>query len=367
MENSEENVESYGGFIASTCAGKGLLPFDRTGVGAVVERGVKLAGSREKLSANFGAVENVIVEASYWAGVEDRDVVTAADVERAVEERKYRSSKIEDRIRELIENDTLMISTEGTVVGQINGMAVLSLGDYAFGKPSKVTVKTFMGDSGLVSIEREVKLSGKIHNKGQMIVKSFLGDRFARDFPISVSASICFEQLYDEIEGDSATCAEVYALMSSLSGLPIAQAVAVTGSMNQHGEVQPIGGVNEKIEGFFDVCVLKGLTGCQGVIIPKRNVRNLMLKKAICEAVEEGKFHVYPIETVDEGLEILMGKAAGERDGKGVFPKGTVNRLTSDKLRELATGLKAFGKPKPKHKAVAKDTKAAVAGKDKKK
>jgi lon-related putative ATP-dependent protease len=368
MENSEDNVDSYAGFIASTCAGKELLPFDKTGVGAVVEHGVKLSGSCEKLSANFGAVEDVIVEASYWAGVEDRDVVTGPDVERAVEERKHRSSKIEDRIRELIENDTLMISTEGTTVGQINGMAVLSLGDYAFGKPSKVTVKTFMGDSGLVSIEREVKLSGKLHNKGQMIVKSFLGDRFARDFPIAVSASICFEQLYDEIEGDSATCAEVYALMSSLSELPIAQGIAVTGSMNQHGEVQPIGGVNEKIEGFFDVCVAKGLTGKQGVIIPKRNVRNLMLKKAVCAAVEEGKFFVYPIETVDEGLEILMGKAAGERDAKGIFPKGTVNRLVGDKLKELATGLKAFGKPKPKkHKAAVKDTKTTTAKKDKKK
>ena len=367
MNNTEGSVENYAGFIASTCSEKGLLPFDISGVGAVVECGVKLAGSTDKISANFGAVENVIVEASYWAGIEARDVVTEADVLRAVEERKYRSSKIEDRIRELIENDTLMISTEGEMVGQINGMAVLSLGDYAFGKPSKVTAKTFMGDSGLVSIEREVKLSGKIHNKGQMIVKSFLGDRFARSFPISVSASICFEQLYDEIEGDSATCAEVYALMSSLSGQPIKQSIAVTGSMNQHGEVQPIGGVNEKIEGFFDVCVAKGLTGTQGVIIPKRNLRNLMLKKSVRDAVAEGKFFVYPIEMVDEGMEILTGKTPGERGAKGEFPKGTINRLVADKLHELATGLKAFGKPKVKHKAAPKDAKTTTLKKDRKK
>ncbi|MCK4846348.1 MAG: ATP-dependent protease, partial [Deltaproteobacteria bacterium] len=205
------------------------------------------------------------------------------------------------------------------------------------------------------------------HNKGQMIVKSFLGDRFARSFPISVSASICFEQLYDEIEGDSATCAEVYALMSSLSGQPIKQSIAVTGSMNQHGEVQPIGGVNEKIEGFFDVCVAKGLTGTQGVIIPKRNLRNLMLKKSVRDAVAEGKFFVYPIEMVDEGMEILTGKTPGERGAKGEFPKGTINRLVADKLHELATGLKAFGKPKVKHKAAPKDAKTTTLKKDRKK
>lgn len=345
MARDEKSMEKYAHFVGTCCTKQGLLPFDATGVAGVVEFGARLAGEKEKLSARFNDIQTLVEEAGYWASVEGSSTVTAGHVEKALDEKRYRHSKVEDRLREYITEDTIMVDTEGAVVGQINGLAVLSLGDYAFGKPSRVTARTFMGDAGVVNLEREVKMSGKIHNKALMILKSFLGERFARDFPMTLSASICFEQLYDEIEGDSATCTEVYSLLSSLSGKPIDQSFAVTGSMNQFGEVQPIGGVNEKIEGFFDVCTAKGLTGRQGVIIPGRNVKNLMLKREVREAVAGGKFAIYPIDMVDEGIEILTGVRAGERGADGVFPEGTINRLAGDTLRDLAKKYKAFGRP----------------------
>ncbi|GMR04319.1 MAG: ATP-binding protein [Thermodesulfobacteriota bacterium] len=345
MARSEENMEKYAHFVAMSCDKLGLLPFDRSGVAGVVEYGARLAGEKEKLTARFNDVQNLVEEASYWAGADGDTTVTASHIEKAIEEKRYRHSKVEDRLREYITEDTLMVDTEGAVVGQVNGIAVLSLGDYAFGKPSRITARTFMGDAGVVNLEREVKMSGRIHNKALMILKSFLGERFARDFPLTLTASVCFEQLYDEIEGDSATCAEVYALLSSISGKPIDQRFAVTGSMNQFGEVQPIGGVNEKIEGFFEVCKGKGLTGDQGVVIPRRNVKNLMLKAEVRRAVAEGKFYVYPIDMVDEGIEILTGVDAGQRGPDGVFPEGTINRLAEDRLRDLAKRFKAFGRP----------------------
>ncbi|HKZ46945.1 MAG TPA: S16 family serine protease, partial [Thermodesulfobacteriota bacterium] len=247
----------------------------------------------------------------------------------------------------LITEGMLLIDTDGAVAGQVNGIAVLDLGDYAFGKPSRITAKTFLGDAGIVNIEREVKMSGRIHNKALMILTSYLGERFAQNTPMTLSASICFDQLYEEIEGDSATCTEFYALMSSLSGLPLNQGIAVTGSMNQLGEVQPIGGVNEKIEGFFDVCAAKGLTGKQGVIIPKKNVKHLMLKNEVVLAVKGGKFAVYPIERVEQGLEILTGTPAGERQPDGTYPAETIHYLVAKRLKELAKTLKEFGKAKP--------------------
>ncbi len=353
MARDEKNIEKYAHFVGTCCTRQELLPFDATGVAGVVEFGARLAGEKEKLSARFNDIQTLVEEAGYWAGVDGAETVSAGHVERALREKVARHSKIEDRLREYITEDTIMLDTEGAVVGQINGLAVLSMGDYAFGKPSRVTARTFMGDAGVVNLEREVKMSGKIHNKALMILKSFLGERFARDFPLTLSASVCFEQLYDEIEGDSATCAEVYALLSSLADKPIDQSFAVTGSMNQFGEVQPIGGVNEKIEGFFDVCKAKGLTGAQGVIIPRRNVKNLMLKREVREAVAEGKFAVYPIDMVDEGMEILTGVDAGVRGTDGFFPEGTINRLAGDRLKDLAKRYKAFGRPPAtkKHKA----------------
>ncbi|MBI5561314.1 MAG: AAA family ATPase [Deltaproteobacteria bacterium] len=345
MERGETNVMKYAWYIATRCKEEGLLPFDGSGVARVVERGCRIAGDKDKLTARFNEIKNVVVEASYWAGVDGASVVSARHVERAEAEAVYRHSRIEDRLRDYIKDDVIMVDTDGRVAGQINGIAVLDMGDYAFGKPSRITARTHMGDAGIVNIEREVKMSGKIHNKALLILSGFLGERFARNFPITLSASICFEQLYDEIEGDSATCTEVYALLSSLADAPIDQGFAVTGSMNQRGEVQPIGGVNEKIEGFFDVCKAKGLTGRQGVIMPRRNVRNLMLRKEVVEAVEQGRFSIYPIDNIDDGLEILTGMTVGVRDASGKYPEGTINSLVEKKLLSLAKGLKEFGRP----------------------
>jgi len=350
MPRNKENTDKYAYFITACCGKDSLKPFDKTGVARVVEHGSRLAGEKNKLSTRFNDIQNLVEEASYWAGADGAEFATVEHVERALKEKVRRHSRIEDRLREYIEDDTIMVQTEGEAVGQINGLAVLSLGDYTFGKPSRITARTYMGDSGVVNIEREAKMSGRIHNKAHLILKSFLGARFANGFPLTLSASVCFEQLYEGIEGDSATCAEVYSLLSSLSEIPIKQGLAITGSMNQRGEVQPIGGVNEKIEGFFDVCVAKGLTGEQGVIIPGRNVRNLMLKKEVREAVANGRFSIYSIDDVNEGIEILTGKTAGTRGMDGKYPAGTVNRKVEDKLRQLAKGYKAFGRPKPAKK-----------------
>jgi lon-related putative ATP-dependent protease len=350
MEKNEKNIEQYALFVAARCAEEGLLPFSPTGVAAIAEYGCRLAANKSKLSARFNDIKNLLIEASHFAGLDNSASVAGEHVEKAKEEKRERHSKIEEKYREYIIDDTLMIDTEGAVVGQVNGIAVLNPGDYAFGKPSRVTARTYMGDTGVVNIERDVKLSGKVHNKGLMIIKSFIGDRYARTFPLTLSASLCFEQLYDEIDGDSATCAEVYVLLSSLSGVAIDQSLAITGSMNQKGEVQPIGGVNEKVEGFFDVCSARGLTGHQGVILPEKNVKNLVLRRDVVEAVEAGKFAIYPIEQVDEGLEILTGKTVGVRDAKGAFPKGSINQLVESRLHVLATKYKAFGRPVPKKK-----------------
>lgn len=348
MPRNDRNMDKYALFVGTRCKEGGLVPFDRTGVARVIEHGARLAGDREKLSARFNDVANLVVEASYWAGTEGSKTVSAAHVERAWSEQAYRNSKISDKLRDYIKDDTILIATEGRAVGQVNGLAVLDPGDWAFGKPSRVTARVFMGDSGVVNIEREVKMSGRIHNKALMIFTGFLGERFARKFPLTLSASITFEQLYEEIEGDSATCTEIYALYSALTGAALDQGLAVTGSMNQNGEVQPIGGVNEKIEGFFEICRAKGLTGSQGVIIPRRNVRHLMLRREVVEAVRDGKFSIYPIEHVDEGLEILTGLPAGERGEDGEFAEGSLNRMAEKRLSELARKMKEFGRPAAK-------------------
>ncbi|MBI5455217.1 MAG: AAA family ATPase, partial [Deltaproteobacteria bacterium] len=353
LPKTDENIQKYAHFVATRCREDKVAPFDRGAVARVVEYGCRLSGDKDKLSARFNDIKSIVVEAGYWAKSEGTASVNASHVEKAIRERVYRNSKIEEKIRDYITQDTIMVSTDGSVVGQVNGIAVLDPGDYAFGKPSRITARTFMGDSGVVNIEREVKMSGKIHNKALMILTSFLGERYAQTFPLTLSATVTFEQLYEEIEGDSATCSETYALLSSLSGIPIDQAIAVTGSMNQRGEVQPIGGVNEKIEGFFEVCKAKGLTGKQGVIIPKRNVRNLMLKSEVIEAVEAGRFAIYPIENVDEGFEILSATPIGEKDASGKYPEGTVNHLVEKRLLTLARSLKDFGKGPEKKKGEA--------------
>lgn len=342
MPRSSTTENYYACFIASKCEEHNVVHFNKEAVARIVEFGSRFSGNKDKLTARFGLLEDMVIEAGHWASIENRTEVMAEDVTRAYDERVYRHSKIDDKIKEFIAEDSIMVDTSGEVVGQLNGVAILNPGDYSFGKPSRITAKTYLGEEGIINIESEVKKSGKIYNKAHLIVKSFLGQRFARECPLSFNASVCFEQLYEEIEGDSATCAEYYALASSLSEIPLNQGIAVTGSMNQMGEVQPIGGVNEKIEGFFDVCLERGLTSKNGVIIPRRNVKNLMLKVEVRDAVSEGKFNVYGIDNVDEGLEILTGKVAGKMKVDGTYKSGTINHQIQKKLIGLADTLHKY-------------------------
>jgi len=339
MDRTKENIEKYAGFISLCQKKEGLLPFDRTAVARIVEYGSRLADHQNKLSMKFSEIEDLIRESNYWASKDNSIVVKAEHVEKAIDEKIYRVNMIESHIKELMLEDTIIVDTEGAKVGQVNGLAVIDMGDYSFGKPSRITAKIYAGRAGIVNIERETKMSGKIHEKAIMIISSYLGSKYAVKKPISLSASITFEQLYEMIEGDSATCAELYALLSSISGVPLKQSIAVTGSMDQNGEVQPIGGVNEKIEGFFDLCKLRGLNGDHGVIIPKRNIKHLNLKKEVIEAVKEGKFTIYAIDKMEEGLEILTGMKAGELDEQGQYPEGTINYLVTKRLTEITESM----------------------------
>lgn len=342
IDRTPDNVNAYASFICGCCQSDALKPFDRSGVAKVVEHGSRVAEDQTKLSSRFGQLKDLLIEADYWAGKEGSSTVKAEHVRKAIEEKVYRSNLVEERLREMIADDTIMVDIDGAVVGQVNGLAVYSLGDISFGKPSRITAKTFMGRGGVINIEREARLSGKTHDKGVLIFSGYLGYKYAQDKPLSVSASICFEQSYSGVDGDSASSTELYAILSSLSDLPIKQSIAVTGSVNQQGEVQPIGGVNQKIEGFFDVCKVKGLTGEQGVMIPSQNVKNLMLREDVVEAVAQGKFHIYAVKTIDEGIEILTGVKAGVRGEDGRYPEGTVNYLVDRRLRETAEGMKEF-------------------------
>lgn len=336
MDWNGDNLRKYAQFIGTVCREEGLRHFDASGVGKVVEFGARQAAHRDKLATQFGDVVDLLRQSSYWAGTNKHSHVTAGDVQQALDEQIYRGNRIEQRLREMIEEGTILIDTQGEAVGQINGLSVMPMGDYSFGRPSRITARTFAGSAGVVNIDREAKLGGPLHNKGAMILAGYLGGRYARNLPLSLSASLTFEQLYEGVEGDSASSAELFALLSSLTGLPIRQDLAVTGSVNQHGEIQAIGGVNEKIEGFFSICRLDGLTGKQGVIIPRANVRHLMLREEVVEAVESGRFHIYPIASVDEGMALLTGRDAGEPRKDGEYPDGTVNALAVKAVRELA-------------------------------
>ncbi len=341
MERTPEHEQEIARFLRARCQeDSSLLPFDPTGVAKVVEASAKLAEDQKKLSCRFGVLTSIIKEASYWARTEGSDYVTGDHVRKALTERDRRSNRIEEKIREMIARGQILVDTEGEKTGQVNGLAVLQLGDYTFGKPSRITATVHTGKDGIIDIEREAELGGHTHTKGIMILKGFLGERFASEKPLSLSASLTFEQSYSMIDGDSASSTELYALLSALSGLPIKQGIAVTGSVNQKGEIQPIGGVNEKIEGFFRVCKVKGFTGEQGVIIPERNVDNLMLSEEIVEAVREGKFHIYPVKTVEEGIEILTGVPAGKKRKDGTFPEGTVFGRVAARLDEIRAALK---------------------------
>ena len=342
MNKDDEKIQQYASFIRKICDGDKLRPFDKTGIAAVVEHGVRITGRQKKLSTRFHLIADLLREANYWAEKDRSDVVTEKHVDKANEKRIYRVNLIEEKIQEMIDDGTILIDSDGMVVGQVNGLSVYNLGDYMFGKPSRITVKTSMGKAGIINIEREAEMSGPTHNKGVYILAGYLRGKYAQDKPITMSASICFEQSYGGVDGDSASSTEIYALLSSLSGLPLRQDIAVTGSVNQKGEIQPIGGVNEKIEGFFDVCKAKGLTGRQGAMIPHLNIGDLMLRKDVVEVVKEGKFRIYSVETIDQGIEILTGVEAGEKLGDGRFKEGTVNGLVDEKLRELGKKIKEF-------------------------
>ena len=333
-----ENIQKIAQFIRNRCVEEGLPHFDVSAVSRVIEYSSRQVEDQRKLTTRFAHVDDIVQEAAFWAGRGGHAIVTAADVTRAIDERVYRSNQFEERLRELTTDGTLMVDTTGAVVGQVNGLAVLELGDYAFGRPNRITCQTFQGRAGVINIEREAKLSGHIHDKGMLILAGFLGGRYAQDKPLTLSASIAFEQSYEGVDGDSASSTELYALLSSLAGLPLNQAIAVTGSVNQRGEIQAIGGATLKIEGFFDVCraMPAGLTGEQGVILPAANVPNLVLRDDVIAAVADGKFHIYPVRTVDEGIELLTGLPAGVRGPDGAYPADTVNGKVDRRLRELA-------------------------------
>jgi lon-related putative ATP-dependent protease len=342
MPKSASAIGDYARFIKKITDEDNLLPFDKTGIAAVIEYGTRIAGRHQKLSTRFHVIADVVREASYWAQKDGRTVVGAEHVETAVGERFERVSLIENKIQEMIEEGSILIDTAGAAVGQVNGLSVYDMGQFAFGKPTRITAKTAVGRAGIINIEREADLSGPTHNKGVLILGGYLRAKYAQDKPFALSASIAFEQSYGGVDGDSASSTEIYALLSSLSGLALRQDIAVTGSVNQKGEIQPIGGVNEKLEGFFDVCRAKGLTGTQGVLIPHQNVRNLMLRKDVVEAARKGLFHIYPVAAIDEGIEILTGVPAGRRKDDGTFEDGSVNFLVDRELERLARASKDF-------------------------
>ena len=333
---SNENLNKLAQIIHGFCEHQELPELDKTGMARLVEYSSKLAGSHSKVSTRFDDLMQVVGEAATWAKLSKSKVVTETYIDKALEERVERVKKYDEKYLEMIKENTLLIDTSGYKVGQLNGLTVMSVGDYTFGKPAKITVNTYTGKNGIVNIEREVEISGPSHSKGVLILTGYLGEMFAQDMPLCLTASICFEQLYNGVDGDSASSTELYGLLSSLSGIPINQAIAVTGSVNQKGQIQPIGGVNEKIEGYFQVCKVRGLDGSHGVMIPVQNIDNLQLSDEIIDAVKNKKFHIYAVSTIEEGIEVLTGVPAGKKDKDGHFPAGTINRLVYEKLRKYA-------------------------------
>ena len=332
----------YARFIGGACRDEGLRPFSPEGVAKLIEHSSRLAGHQGRLTSRLGELLDLIRESAFWAERRQHPLVTGEDVSHAIAQKTYRANLAEEWVGRMISEGTLLIATDGEELGQVNGISVLASGDHAFGRPSRITARTFTGEPGVVDIEREAKLGGPVHSKGVMILTGFLAGRYARERPLALSASIAFEQHYEEIEGDSASSAELYALLSSLSGIPLAQGLAVTGSVNQRGEIQPVGGINEKIEGFFDVCRGRGLTGQQGVLIPEANARHLMLREDVVQAVREERFHIHAISTVDEGIVLLSGREAGERGPDGQFPERTFNRAVEEALAASVERLKAL-------------------------
>ncbi len=348
MDRSDENQALYARLIGSLIHKNELRPFNREAVARVIEHSARMVGDSEKLSTRVRSVSNLLREADYWASDSGAETVSAEDVQQAIEAQIYRSDRMRERTQEAIRRNTILIDTEGEQVGQINGLSVMQLGDFAFGRPNRITARVRLGKGEVVDIEREVELGGPIHSKGVMILTSFLGSRYSTEKPLSLSASLVFEQSYGGIEGDSASSAELYALLSAIGQVPLSQSLAVTGSVNQRGQVQAIGGVNEKIEGFFDVCRARGLTGEQGVLIPASNVKHLMLRQDVRQAVAEGQFAIYAVERIDQGIEILTGLPAGEPDEEGQYPPDTVNGRVQARLAELAQKSREFSQTNQK-------------------
>ena len=331
-----ENMNKLARVVEGFCQTEELPPLDRSGMAKVIEFASRLANDQTKLSTRFSEITQIVGEAATLAKLKREKVITGKIVDEALAQRIERVQKYNQKYLDMINNSTLLIDTEGFKVGQINGLTVMSIGDYSFGLPARITANTYVGKNGIIDIEREVEMSGSSHSKGILILSGYLGEMFAQDMPLSLTASLCFEQLYNGVDGDSASSTELYAILSSLSGIPINQSIAVTGSVNQKGEIQPIGGVNEKIEGFFKICKTRGLKGSHGVMIPKLNEKNLNLSDEVVEAVKQGLFHIYAISTIEQGIEILTGVPAGKRDESGRFTSGSVNSLAYAKLKKYA-------------------------------
>jgi len=345
MNRDEDNTKKYAAFICTLCKRFNLKHLDNTAVAKVIEYGSRIAEDQKKLSTRFSGVADLIREANYYAMQEKAHYITVKHIQKAVEEKLYRSNLIQQKIQEFIGRGVFLIDTQGSKVGQINGLSVMEMGDIAFGRPSRVTASVAVGKEGIVDIERQAELGGPTHTKGVLILGGYLANKYAQDKPLSLAAKLVFEQSYGGVDGDSASSTELYAILSALSGLPIRQSIAVTGSVNQRGEVQAIGGVNEKLEGFFEICKAKGLTGDQGAMIPASNIENLMLKEEILDAAEAGKFTIYPATTIDEGIEFLTGIPAGERREDGSYEEGTVNYLVNKRLQEMAETVREFQVP----------------------
>jgi len=336
LERNDESSRLYARMIATMARRENIRALDKTGVARVIEHGSRTLEDSERLTTHNRQIGDLLTEADYWAGRAPSEVINAEHIQQAIDHQIYRASRIRERMDRAIQRDIILVDTDGEAEAQINGLSVMQLGNFAFGRPTRITATARLGRGHMVDIEREAKLGGNIHSKGMMILSNLLGSRYAKDQPLSLTASIAFEQSYGMVDGDSASVAEFCVLLSALSRLPINQSLACTGSLNQHGRVQAVGGVNEKIEGFFDVCRERGLTGRQGVLLPASNVPHLMLRRDIRQAVTEGRFHIYPLEQVDDAIELLMGKPAGERDDRGDFPESSVNRLVDERLQELA-------------------------------
>ncbi len=342
MERTSENIAKYAAFVAERSREQDLMPFHKTALARIVDYSSRLAEHQNKLTTRLMEVVDILTEANFWANEDESRVVMGDHVEKAIEQRRYRSGLVEDRYRELIEEGTIFIPTDGEAIGQVNGLAVLSFGEVLFGRPSRITARVSLGRGQLVNVERETKLSGRIHDKGFMVLSGYLRGKYGGDKPLSLNASIVFEQSYSEVDGDSASSTELYALLSAISGVPIAQGIAVTGSVDQNGNVQAIGGATQKIEGFFEVCKARGLTNRQGVLVPRDNLQHLTLNDEVVAAVEEGRFHVYGVSTIDEGIEVLTGMPAGERQEDGTYLEGTIHHLVEKRLREMAQAAREF-------------------------